>query len=141
MHASTAPVAGSGKSYLWDLSAAISAGQRRIPVIAAGDEAELEKRLVGVMLSGQPLVSIDNLNGELKSDFLAQVIEQQILDLRPLGQSPLSCVETGGLTCYCTGNNITIVGDLCRRTITAELDAKLENPALSNTPAIRWTRS
>ena len=117
MHASTAPVAGTGKSFLWDLPAAISSGQRRIPVIAYGNETEIEKRLVGVLLSGQPLVSIDNVNGELKSDFLAQVIEQHILDLRPLGRSPLTRIETGALTTYCSGNNITIVGDLCRRTI------------------------
>lgn len=128
MHASTAPVAGTGKSFLWDLAAAMSAGQRRIPVIAYGDESEIEKRMVGVLLSGQPLVSIDNVNGELKSDFLAQVIEQHILDIRPLGRSPLTRIETGALTTYCTGNNIVIVGDLCRRTITSRLNAKLENP-------------
>jgi hypothetical protein len=128
MHVSTAPVAGSGKSFLWDLPAAISAGQRRIPVIAAGDEKEIEKRMVGVLLSGQPLVSIDNVNGELKSDFLAQVIEQHILDIRPLGRSPLTRIETGALTTYATGNNIVIVGDLCRRTITSRLNAKMENP-------------
>jgi putative DNA primase/helicase len=128
MFASTAPVAGTGKSFLWDIAAAISAGQRRMPVIAAGDEAEIEKRMVGVLLSGQPLVSIDNVNGELKSDFLAQVIEQHILDIRPLGRSPLTRIETGALTTYCTGNNIVIVGDLCRRTITARLNAKKENP-------------
>jgi hypothetical protein len=128
MHVSTAPVAGSGKSFLWDLPAAISAGQRRIPVIAAGDEKEIEKRMVGVLLSGQPLVSIDNVNGELKSDFLAQVIEQHILDIRPLGGSPLTRIETGALTTYATGNNIVIVGDLCRRTVTSRLNAKMENP-------------
>jgi hypothetical protein len=128
MHASTAPVAGTGKSFLWDLAAAISSGQRRIPVIAYGDESEIEKRMVGVLLSGQPLVSIDNVNGELKSDFLAQVIEQHILDIRPLGRSPLTRIETGALTTYCTGNNIVIVGDLCRRTITSRLNAKMENP-------------
>ncbi len=128
MFASTAPVAGTGKSFLWDIGAAISAGQRRIPVIAFGDETEIEKRMVGVLLSGQPLVSIDNVNGELKSDFLAQAIEQHTLDIRPLGRSPLTRIETGALTIYCTGNNIVIVGDLCRRTVTARLNAKIENP-------------
>jgi putative DNA primase/helicase len=128
MHVSSAPVAGSGKSFLWDLTAAISTGQRRMPVIAASDEKETEKRLVGAMLTGQPLISIDNVNGELKGDFLCQAIEQQFLDIRALGLSIIKRVETGGVTIYATGNNITIVGDLCRRTITARLDAKLENP-------------
>jgi putative DNA primase/helicase len=56
MHASSAPVAGSGKSFLWDLAAGISNGQQRMPVIAAGNEEETAKRLTGVMLTGQPLV-------------------------------------------------------------------------------------
>ena len=37
MHVSSAPTAGTGKSFLWDMVAAISIGQRRIPVIAAGN--------------------------------------------------------------------------------------------------------
>jgi hypothetical protein len=130
MHVSSAPVAGSGKSFLWDMVAAISAGQRRIPVIAAGNAEETEKRLVGVMLSGQPLISIDNVNGELKGDFLCQAIEQHVLDVRPLGRSEIARIETGGVTFFATGNNITIAGDLCRRTITSRLDSKLENPQL-----------
>src|SRR3954447_22272303 len=128
MHVSSAPVAGSGKSFLWDIAAAISSGQRRMPVIAASDEKETEKRLIGVMLTGQPLISIDNVNGELTGDFLCQAIEQQHLDVRPLGRSDIIRLETGGVTIFATGNNITIVGDLCRRTITTRLDAKLENP-------------
>jgi hypothetical protein len=130
MHVSSAPVAGSGKSFLWDMVAAISTGQQRIPVVAAGNTEETEKRLVGVMLSGQPLISIDNVNGELKGDFLCQAIEQHVLDIRPLGRSEIARIETGGVTIFATGNNITIVGDLCRRTITSRLDSKLENPQL-----------
>jgi hypothetical protein len=128
MHVSSAPVAGSGKSFLWDMCAGISTGQQRIPVIAAGNKEETEKRLTGVMLTGQPLISIDNVNGELSGDFLCQAIEQHFLDIRPLGRSDIVRIQTGGVTIYATGNNIVIVGDLCRRTITARLDAKLENP-------------
>ncbi|MFD2135068.1 hypothetical protein ACFSLT_07185 [Novosphingobium resinovorum] len=54
MHVTSAPVAGSGKSYIIDLAAAISIGQRA-PVMAAGrDEAETEKRLVSALLGGRP---------------------------------------------------------------------------------------
>ncbi|MBR1155640.1 hypothetical protein [Bradyrhizobium sp. JYMT SZCCT0428] len=108
----------------------ISSGQRRIPVIAASNEEETEKRLVGVMLSGQPLISIDNLNGELKGDFLCQAVEQHFLDIRPLGRSVIARIETGGVTFFASGNNIAIVGDLCRRTIKSRLNAKMENPQL-----------
>jgi hypothetical protein len=131
MHASSAPAAGTGKSFLWDMVAAISIGQRRIPVIAAGDEEETEKRLGGILLTGQPLISIDNVNRELKGEFLAQAIEQQFLDLRPLGASKIVRVEAGSTTIFCTGNNILIAGaDLWRRTIIARLDAEIEKPQL-----------
>ena len=60
-----------------------------MPVIAAGNEEETAKRLTGVMLTGQPLISIDNVNGELKGDFLCQAIEQHFLDIRPLGRSDI----------------------------------------------------
>jgi hypothetical protein len=131
MHAASAPTAGTGKSFLWDMVAAISIGQRRIPVIAAGNEEETEKRLGGILLTGQPLISIDNVNRDLKGEFLAQAIEQQFLDLRPLGGSKIVRVEAGSTTIFCTGNNITIAGaDLWRRTIMARLDAEIEKPQL-----------
>src|SRR5262249_29555117 len=56
MHIADAPVAGSGKSYLFDIVAAIVSGQR-MPVIAAGrNEEETEKRLGAAVLASQPLV-------------------------------------------------------------------------------------
>jgi putative DNA primase/helicase len=130
MHVSSAPTAGTGKSFLWDMVAAIAIGQRRIPVVAVSNAEETEKRLGGVLLTGQPLISIDNVNGPLKGDFLCQAIEQQYLDLRPLGSSKIVRVEAGSTTIFATGNNISIVGDLCRRTITSRLDAELESPQL-----------
>src|SRR5262249_48776683 len=51
LHAARAPTAGSGKSYLFDVAAAIDQGER-CPVIAAGrDEAETEKRLGATILA------------------------------------------------------------------------------------------
>jgi len=59
LHAASAPVAGTGKSFTWDIANAIAAGHRRMPVIAAGrDEAETEKRLVAQLLNGTPLFSM-----------------------------------------------------------------------------------
>ncbi len=61
---------------------------------------------------------------------MCQAVEQQYLDLRPLGSSKIVRVEAGSTTIFATGNNITIAGDLCRRTITSRLDAELESPQL-----------
>ena len=73
---------------------------------------------------------IDNVNGELKGEFLAQAIEQHFLDIRPLGGSRIVRVEAGSTTIFATGNNITIVGaDLCRRTIIVPARRSARKPA------------
>jgi hypothetical protein len=130
MHVACAPVNSSGKSYLFDLVAAIAIGQR-MPVIAAGcNEEETEKRLGAALLAGLPLISIDNLNGELSGDALCQAVERPVVQVRILGRSELPRIETRAVTFFANGNNVVLVGDLCRRAITATLDPKLENPEL-----------
>jgi Bifunctional DNA primase/polymerase, N-terminal len=130
MHALLAPVAGSGKSYLLDTVSAIAIGQC-MPVMAAGrDEEETEKRLGAALLTGQPLISIDNVSGELRGDALCQMIERPVVDVRILGRSERVRIEARGTSLFCTGNNMVLVGDLCRRTLTATLDPQLERPEL-----------
>lgn len=130
MHVARAPAASSGKSYLFDVVAAIAIGQP-MPVMAAGrSEEETEKRLGAALLTGQPLISIDNVNGELAGDALCQIIERPIVEIRILGKSERVRIEARGTTLYCTGNNIVLVGDVCRRAITATLDSQLERPEL-----------
>ncbi len=121
---------GSGKSYLWDIVSAMVSGFA-MPVIAAGHSAEeTEKRLGAVLMASRPLTSIDNLNGELSGDALCQMIERPIVDVRILGQSKLVRIEARGTTLFATGNNLTVVGDLCRRVLISSLDSKLERPEL-----------
>jgi hypothetical protein len=130
MHCAKAPVAGSGKSYLFDVVAAIAIGHS-MPVMAAGrNEEETEKRIGAALMVGQPLICIDNVNGELGGDALCQVIERPIVDIRILGKSEKVRVEGRGATFFCTGNNIVLVGDLCRRVLTTVLDPQMERPEL-----------
>jgi putative DNA primase/helicase len=130
MHAVRSPVAGSGKSYLLDIVAAISIGQA-MPVIAVGrSEEETEKRLGARLLTGQPLLALDNVNGELSGDFLCQAIERPYVLHRILGKSEEVRIESRGTTLFANGNNLTIVGDLCRRVITSSLDPLVERPEL-----------
>jgi hypothetical protein len=127
LHAFRAPAAGSGKSYLVDVSSAITTGNF-CPVIAAGrTEEETEKRLGGAMLAGYPLISIDNLNGELGGDCLCQLVERRIVSVRALGSSKLYQIESGA-TVFATGNNIQPTGDIIRRVIMCSLDPNMERP-------------
>lgn len=129
MHATTAPVPGSGKSYIIDIASAISTGERA-PALAAGrNEEETEKRLVSALINGQVIVSIDNVNGELGGDLLCQMIERPIVSVRPLGVSKLLKLESKA-NVFATGNNIHLVGDMTRRVVLCSLDPNLERPEL-----------
>lgn len=129
MHVTRAPVAGSGKSYIIDLASAINSGERA-PVLSAGKtEEEMEKRLVGAMLAGQTFISLDNVNGELSGDFLCQLVERPIISVRPLGQSKPVKIESRA-SCFATGNNIRLVGDMTRRVLMCSLDPGVERPEL-----------
>lgn len=129
MHLFKATTAGSGKSYLVDTASAIAAG-RPCPVAAAGqDETETEKRLAGLLLSGFPLVSLDNCNGEIGGDLLCQAIERPLIRIRRLGASDIIEIESRA-TVFATGNAARVRGDMTRRTLIADLDAQMERPEL-----------
>lgn len=129
MHATTAPVAGSGKSYIIDVASGLGLGDYA-PVITAGrNEEETEKRLVSALLNGQSIISIDNVNGDLGGDLLCQMVERPIVAVRPLGSSKLVKVENRACV-FATGNNIHLVGDMTRRVILCSLDPKTERPEL-----------
>jgi putative DNA primase/helicase len=130
MHASRAPTAGSGKSFLWDTVSAIAIGQL-MPVMSTGaNTEETEKRLGAAMMTGQPLISIDNISGELGGDALCQAIERPVVELRILGRSEKVRIESRGTSMFATGNNFTVLGDLTRRVITVNLDPEVERPEL-----------
>lgn len=129
MLVTTAPAPGSGKSFLIDVCAAPATGERA-PVITAGkSEEETEKRLGAALLSGQPIVSIDNVNGDLGGDALCQLIERPVVQVRPLGASQLIKIASRATT-YATGNNIRLVADMTRRVIVCSLDPNMERPEL-----------
>jgi hypothetical protein len=129
MHVACAPTSGTGKSFLFDIAAAIAIGHP-CPVMAAGrNEEETEKRLGAALIAGQSIISIDNVNGELGGDALCQVIERPLVEIRILGKSELVCIEIR-CTVFATGNNVRLVGDMTRRAVLCTLDAKRERPEL-----------
>ncbi|WP_132250217.1 PriCT-2 domain-containing protein [Methylobacterium segetis] len=129
MHAIRAHSPGTGKSYLVDLTSAVATG-RRCPVIAAGKtEEETEKRLGALLRAAVPVVSIDNVNGELGGEMLCQLTERPLVQVRILGKSEAPELEVRS-TVFATGNNLTLVGDMTRRALVCSLDAEIERPEL-----------
>jgi putative DNA primase/helicase len=126
MHLNTAPEAGTGKSYLSDLASAIATGERAA-VIAASKRDETEKRLVGAALAGYPIIALDNCRDVLEGDFLCQITERPLLQLRALGKSDKHRVANS-FSVFANGNNIVVADDMVRRTIICALDANMESP-------------
>ena len=129
LHAVAAPEAGSGKSFLIDLASCIATGEVA-PVIAAGrNEEETEKRLAAELMTGQPIISIDNLNGDLAGDFICQAVERPVIKPRILGRSETRRIDNT-VTIFGNGNNFRLAGDLVRRVVLCSLDANMERPEL-----------
>jgi putative DNA primase/helicase len=129
LHAIRASTAGTGKSYYVDVASSIVNG-RPAPVMSVSvDAKETESRMNGLLLAGFPLVSIDNVNGELGSDILAQAVERPVVQVRRLGVSDLFEVESRA-TWYATGNNLRVRGDMTRRSIISTMDAGVERPEM-----------
>jgi len=73
MHLVTAPQPGSGKSYLADTASMIATGERVAAVAVAPNPEETEKRLVGSVLAGFPVIGLDNCRDTLEGEFLCQM--------------------------------------------------------------------
>lgn len=124
-----APSPGSGKSYFCRLVAAIAIGRAPANLPRTENVEEFEKRLVGALLQGPPVLVIDNVNGVLRSDLLAQAISETEIDLRRLGLSdPIKTrVRSNFLI---NGNNLVTADDLNRRILRMALDHNEERPEL-----------
>ncbi len=129
LHGFTAPVAGSGKSLLVDIASQIATGRQAAVMSQGKTEEEFEKRLGGMLIGGDLLVSVDNCETPLGGELLCQTLTQPTLKVRPLGQSAMVEVPTNtGL--FATGNNLTLIGDMTRRSVVCRLDPQCERPEL-----------
>jgi len=135
MHLISAPVAGSGKTYLYEIAGAIATGKRPPVVGAAGASGEeIDKRVTAALLSPAQTLCLDNLAGTLESDILCQAISSDSeIRLRPLGRSEMVAV-TPSSAIFATGNNVRVSGDLLRRTIPIRLSPAEERPELRQFP-------
>lgn len=122
-----AHTAATGKSYLVNLISTLVHG-RPCPVItASGNKEEMEKRLGALLLAAAPMISLDNLSENVEGDLLCQITEQPLVKVRILGKSETPECEWRGVM-FGTGNNVTYAGDMTRRGLTCNLDAKVERP-------------
>jgi putative DNA primase/helicase len=124
-----APDIGTGKSFLADLISTIARGQPCPVITASKSVEEMEKRLGALVLEGVPMISLDNCSGNIGGDLLCQITERRLIRIRILGKSEAPECEWRGML-FGTGNNVTLLGDMTRRGLVANLDAKVERPEL-----------
>lgn len=123
----TAP--GSGKSKLVDIASVIATGSEAGVSKQGSDEAEDGKILGALLMSGAPVITIDNCERGLGGDLLCQMLTQTTVLCRILGKSETPELATNALVCA-TGQGLTVVGDMVRRTLLCKLDPACEQPEL-----------
>jgi putative DNA primase/helicase len=127
LHCFTAPAAGTGKGKLVDIACVIATGFKAAPLNTGSSEEEMEKRLAAKLLVGEPFISIDNVTRPLGGELLCSMLTQDKVSPRILGFSKAPPVSTGAFG-TANGNNLEILGDLIRRSVRSQIDAKVEQP-------------
>src|SRR5262249_18756927 len=126
-HALEAPKQSSGKTLVVDCVARIVTGFDATAITIGYDDAELEKRLIGVLLAGDLVVSIDNVERPLNSDALASLLTRSTYDARLMGGLGMVKLLTNMLLMV-TGNNLSFSGDMPSRMLSGRIDPKVEFP-------------
>ena len=125
---STTP--GSGKTLLVQIISFIVTGAP-LPVSQLNkDPTELQKELLSALLGGVPMRMFDNVVGAVKSPPLEAVLTSGgLFTGRLLGKSRDAVLPVNTVF-YMTGNNVSLDGDLFRRSVLCELAPDMESPEM-----------
>lgn len=122
-----APTAGSGKTKLASCIAILAGMEQPALMPPVKNEEELRKRLLAVLREGAPAMVFDNVVDGIDSPALASFMTSRVWTDRLLGQSENVSLPNTTLI-MATGNNISVLGDLCRRFLKCRIDPKMETP-------------
>lgn len=123
----TAPIMGSGKTLLADCINILAAGVSAPAMTYPEREEEAEKTALSVLMEGDPVVLIDNVERPLQGAWLCSILTQEVYQQRVLGRSEMMRVPTTTLW-LATGNQLVVAGDLRTRTLLCRIDPKSEHP-------------
>jgi hypothetical protein len=123
----TAHQPGSGKTLLADVARILHGGVLRSEMPA--DEAEVGKMTTSTLATtSAPIIHVDNVTGVLRSAKLAGLLTADgEIQERELG-SHRNLTFTNDRVWVVTGNNLSLGGDLVRRTIVINIDPNMANP-------------
>jgi hypothetical protein len=123
------PQAGTGASFLAEVVAMIATGRPASMMGAPETEDEWRKSITSALLDGSPIIVIDNVIGKLRSGSLTRALTSRTWRDRFLGKSEMLDLPQRAAW-IATGNNISIGGDLARRSYWIRMDASMARPWL-----------
>ncbi len=123
-----APMAGTGKSTLQEMAARIVHGTEPAMRPWVHDEDELRKSIYACLMAGDRSIWIDNVpdGHKVRSAVLETFLTAEVWKDRKLGESFTSAIPNKTVM-VASGNNLTPVGALARRSLVIRLDANTEN--------------
>jgi hypothetical protein len=127
MGAITAPTPGSGKTLIADCISILATGVAAAAMQYAATDEESEKIALSVLMGGDPVVLIDNVERPLQGAWLCSILTSETHQGRILGRNEMMQVPTTTLF-LATGNKLVIQGDLRTRALLCRIDPKHEKP-------------
>ena len=122
-----ASTAAAGKSLLADVIGIIALGRRPARSAHVTDEAETEKRIMSLGLSGARFVVVDNIVGVFGGASMCMALTATTYNGRMLGRT--ESVTVPMLICWvATGNNVQLAADMSRRVLHVRLEPDCERP-------------
>src|SRR6266699_61302 len=121
---------GTGKGLMVDTAATTATGHTAANLSEIKNEEEWDKRITALLMAGTTFISIDNVDGVLRSSILAKTLTSDTHKGRVLKESRM--IDTPQhATWVITGNNVQLGGDMPRRCYFINLASQVSNP---------WTR-
>jgi hypothetical protein len=130
------PQAGTGASLLAEVITLIATGRPAAMMTAQKDDEGWRKAITSLLLKGQLVVTIDNVESTLFAPSLAAILTATTYQDRLLGRSEMVTLPNR-TTWIATGNNIRLGGDLPRRSMWIRMDAKMARPWLRDAGSFR----
>ena len=131
LHLIEAPAPGSGKGRLADLVSIVATGTCCRPTSLSSSKSENAKKLSAILLSGAPIILLDNLPQEriLNDSVLASVLTSPAPTERLLGSNSMLRLRNGAVW-VATANNPRCSPELARRSVRIRLDPPCDRPWL-----------
>ena len=131
IHLIEAPTQGSGKGLLASLISIVSTGSASEGRTVPESEDEVRKMITAELITGRPIILLDNLSEKRKLDSaaLASVATLPWWTDRLLGESTMLHLRNNALWLM-TGNNPRLSGGMSRRCIRLRIDPRIDMPWL-----------